>query len=319
MPTLDRSPLQFAAVREDPRIEERVLANLHARRILVVASGGCTALYLRGRFPEAEVVVVDPNPAQIAHLHAKLAALQSFEPRRFDIGGSVGGLQECGNFERLFRLFRTVLDLFVMPEQERRRRCADPAADWRDVVDHPYWSVAFSLAFADELLRAMFGPDAIQHADPGSYPDHFRRQIEAGLHAPDRARNPWLHHVLLGHYLDDPDTWPPFLRDPPKDRRPFRTIAGDFAAVPSFEPYDFVQLSNVLDWMDDAGCRHLATRLGAELRPGARILWRQLNDPRDLVGHFAPAFDFDARADAELTAAERALFYDQVHCGTRRR
>jgi len=78
-----------------------------------------------------------------------------------------------------------------------------------------------------------------------------------------------------------------------------------------------VQLSNVMDWMDQPSCRRLAERLRDELRPGAAILWRQLNNSRDLVGHFAPDFAFDAARDASLTAAERSLFYNRVHLGVR--
>jgi len=318
MTILERAPLQFAAVREDPRVEERVLRTMAARRILLVASGGCTALHLRARHPDLAIHLVDPSPAQHAHVTAKLQALGAFEARQFDVGEGGPGLQECGNFERLFRIFRAVLDQFVTTAEDRRRRCADHEANWEDVIAHPYWPVAFANAFADELLIAMFGPDAVQHAPTGSYPDYFRGRIEAGLRAPDRAANPWLHHVLLGHYLEDRAAWPPFLRDPPRDRRPFPRIHGTFAAVPSFAPYDLVQLSNVLDWTDEEGCRALAARLVAELRPGAKVLWRQLNDPRDLVARFEPAFAFDPALDAELTASERALFYDQVHCGTRR-
>ena len=88
--------------------------------------------------------------------------------------------------------------------------------------------------------------------------------------------------------------------------------------MPSFAPFDFVSLSNVLDWMDDHTCRTLLQRLATELRPGSTILWRQLNDPRHLLGHCTPAFAFDPELDAALTRRERALFYDQVHAGTKR-
>lgn len=313
------APLQFAVVREDPRLEEHLVRAAGARRLLLVASGGCTALHLRAASPDAHVTLVEPNPAQVEHVGRKLAALAEPQPAAFNVGSAEPtGLHECGNFERLFRLFRTVLDEFVLPAAERRARCGDPHAGWDDVVAHRWWPVAFATAFADDVLLAMFGPAAVQHAVPGSYPDYFRGRLEAGLAAPDRAHNPWLHHVLLGHYLDDPAAWPPFLRTPPRDLRPFPVLAGDLLAVPSFAEFDFVHLSNVLDWMDDGACRALAARLQRELRPGAGILWRQLNDPRPLLGHFAPAFAFDPARDAELTRAERALFYDQVHFGLHR-
>jgi S-adenosylmethionine-diacylglycerol 3-amino-3-carboxypropyl transferase len=311
--------LQFAVVREDPRVEAMLVDELRCRRMLLVGSGGCTALALRSWYPEAEITLVEPNPAQVAHVAKKLAALRDLRPAEFDVGAArpSPGLSECGNFERLFRVFRSVLDEFVLPADDRARRLADPAATWDDVRAHPYWPVAFELAFADPLLRTMFGPAAVQHAPPGSYPRYFQARIEAGLAAGDRPTNPWLHHVLLGRYLDDPAAWPPFLRRPPRDLRPFPVVASTLQAVPSFSPYDLVQLSNVLDWLADADGRRLATRLAAELRPGAAVLWRQLNDPRPLREYFSPAFAFDAARDARLLAAERSLFYHAVHAGIR--
>jgi S-adenosylmethionine-diacylglycerol 3-amino-3-carboxypropyl transferase len=316
MATLPIHALQFAVVREDPRLEAAIVRELRAKRVLLVASGGCTALHLRAAVPDADIVLVEPNPAQVAHVTAKLHALANFTPAAFNVGtGDATGLHECGNFERLFRVFRAVLDEFVVTAAERHARCADPRADWRDVVAHRYWPVAFTTAFAEELLLAMFGPAAVQHAVRGSYPGYFQRRLETGLAAADRATNPWLHHVLLGHYLDDRAAWPPFLQQPPRDLRMFPVLPHDLLAVKSFTDFDFVHLSNVLDWMDDAACRALADRLAGELRPGAAISWRQLNDPRPLLGYFAPAFAFGAARDRELTTSERALFYDQVHLG----
>jgi len=311
------SPLQFAVVREDPRVEALLIEERRCRRVMVVGSGGCTALALRGWYPELEVVVVEPNPAQRAHLDRKLAALAALRPEAFNVGcAAPDGLSECGNFERLFRVFRAVLDEFVLPAAARAERLA-AAASWDDVGAHPYWPVAFALAFADPMLRTMFGPAAVQHALPGSYPAYFRARVEVGLAAADRATNPWLHHLLLGQYLPDPAAWPPFLRRPPRDLRPFPVVASTLQDVPSFAGFDLVQLSNVLDWMTDADCRRLIARLGGELRPGAAVLWRQLNDPRPLRDDFASAFAFDATRDARLLAAERSLFYDQVHAGIR--
>ena len=319
MGALPRDPLQFAVVREDPRIEASLFTEQLPDHALLIGSGGCTALHLRAKFPQTAITLVEPNSAQTEHLNRKLRALQHLEPSAFNVGtDDVGGLHECGNFERLFRLLRTVLDVFVISATDRAARCADPDADWDDVVTHPYWPIAFVTAFDDALLTTMFGPAAVQHATPGSYPDYFRTRIEAGLRADDRARNPWLHHVLLGAYINDRSAWPPFLAAPPTDLEPFDTRTTDLQGVESFAPFDFVQLSNVLDWTDDDGCRALARRLGDDLAPGARILWRQLNDPRDLVGYFGASFEFSAPRDADLAEHERSLFYDQVHLGTHR-
>ena len=108
-----------------------------------------------------------------------------------------------------------------------------------------------------------------------------------------------------------------FLQAQHSDFGPFTTHQCPLLELPTFAGFDFVQLSNVMDWMDEPSCRQLARRLATELQPGAAILWRQLNNSRTLTGYFAPAFAFDALRDTELTHNERSLFYNQVHCGIR--
>ncbi|MHC4377285.1 MAG: DUF3419 family protein, partial [Planctomycetota bacterium] len=82
---MQANPLQFAVVREDPRVEFAVLERHPARRALLVASGGCTALALAARLPELELTLVDPNPAQLQWVERKvegLASLHRAEGRR---------------------------------------------------------------------------------------------------------------------------------------------------------------------------------------------------------------------------------------------
>jgi len=318
MAIVEHLALQFAAVREDPCIEERVLREQRCSSALLVGSAGCTALYLHATLPDLRLELVDPNPAQLEHVALKQRALASFSPTRFNVGTpDPQALHECGNFERLFRLFRDALDRFVISADERRRRFEDEQSDWHDVLAHRYWPATFATVFSNELLVAMFGPDAVQHARPHSYPSYFRQRLELGLRDPERNLNPWLHHVLLGHYREAEAAWPPYLRHRKAILQPFTTHGCALLEMPTFAPYDFVQLSNVMDWMHADGCRELAERLTAELRPGATVLWRQLNNTRDLTEHFAPGFAFDSERDASLTASERSLFYNRVHCGVR--
>ncbi len=315
------SPVQFAAVREDPRIELALLRDRPARHALLIASAGDTALALRAHCPDLALTLVEPNPAQKLHVLAKEAAWLAAEPPSvFNVGtDDPGGLSERGNFEALFRQLRAFLREFVAPASTFdawfMERGAIAATAWA-VFGQPYWPVAFQLFFADPMLHAMFGPAATQHARPGSYPDYFRRAIERGLQRVDAFDNPYLQHVLLGRYMARRESWPEFLRLTP---RPLRAtwIDGTLEAVPSFAPFDFVDLSNVLDWSDRTQIDALARRLGHELRPGARVLWRQLNDPEDLEARFAPWFTFDAARAAELLASERSVFYDGLHLGTR--
>jgi S-adenosylmethionine-diacylglycerol 3-amino-3-carboxypropyl transferase len=287
------NPLQFAIVREDPEVECALVERFRPRRVVLVASGGCTGLTLAARFPGLDLTLVDPNPAQIAHVEAKVAALRAGETDRFL---SPDGLSAGGNFEALFGVLRHALRTFV----------GEPDAILADApVDHPYWPVAFDLAFSDSLLHAMFGPDATQHAPPGSYPAYFRARLERGLSDPSRHENRFLHHILFGHYL--PHAPPPFLglRDPR-----MTLVAGRLEDV---DPGDMVHLSNVFDWMaPDA-----VARLAAHARTARVVTWRQLNNTRDLAPLF-PDHTFDAPFEDALLAGEKSLFYARLRVGVRR-
>lgn len=325
MPLVPELALQFAVVREDPRVERDVIAEFSPRRALLVASGGCTALAFAVEFDSIDFTLVDPNPAQIAHVRSKMSAV--LDPRvplaQFGVeNDDASALHECGNFERLFRSLRNFLDVFVVSAEDRSARLRNDD-DWEDVFEAPYWRVAFDLAFSDGMLSTMFGDAAVQHAVAGSYPGYFRRQIEAALRRGDRGHNPFLSHLLLGKYLGDERDWPDYLRAH-RGAKPFagaasvpRVIDGTLLEVPDFGAFDFVQLSNVLDWMDDESCARLIERLGNELATNAVVIWRQLNDPRDLRALFGRRFVFDRARDARLLASDRSMFYDRIHVGVR--
>src|SRR5713226_4841071 len=74
-------PLAFAQVREDPLLDQAVVARLPgSARILMVASGGCTAAWLAASAKVARIHLVDPNPAQIALARLKLHLLHLADP-----------------------------------------------------------------------------------------------------------------------------------------------------------------------------------------------------------------------------------------------
>lgn len=285
--------LKFAVVREDPLIEAAVLPDKSAPSVLLVASGGCTALALQALRPDARFTLVDPNPAQLAHVRRKV---ESLGRPVFNVGDDDrNGLSECGQFESLFRSLRSFLAEFVGPRP-------DPA--------HRYWPVAFELFFSDAMLVAMFGPDAVQHAAPGSYPQHFRAAVERAL----GTDNPFLDHILHGCYRN---ALPAFLTLPHPPAWNFDYRLGMLEELPSFAEYDLVHLSNVPDWIPRERVTRLARRVAAELRPGARLTIRQLNNRVPIEADF-PGVVFDDVLGDKLLARDRSLFYDRILVGEKR-
>lgn len=314
------SRIKFAVVREDPDVEHAIVRRVRAERVLVVASGGCTALTLAHREPAVRVTAFDLADGQLAHLEAKRAAVARGDLRALSVGDDApGALNQRGEFESLFRTLRRFVEEFVAPP-EAMARYFDPAtgaADREELVTgwlaSRYWPVAFSLCFHDALLHAMFGPAATQHAEPGSYPAYFRRAFERGLRREDGPRNPFLSHVLLGAYL--PEHAPDYVRAGALPAP--ELVHGELGAVPDLARFDVVSLSNVFDWSDDALAARWADRLARELRPGAAVVVRQLNNRRDVRRFFGNAFAFDDALGGELLARDRSLFYERIEVGFR--
>jgi S-adenosylmethionine-diacylglycerol 3-amino-3-carboxypropyl transferase len=318
--------VQFAIVREDPAVEEAVLRE-DDREVLLVASGGCTALALAARHPALKLTLFDMNPQQLALVQDKASALVApAQDARWRAtwgidDASAESLSGRGNFEALFRGLGAFLDELVIDRAARRQAFEDAAAGGplpiADAVrGHRFWPVAFDLFFADPLLHTMFGPAATQHA-AGPYARYFQRVVEEGMARDDAGTNPWLAHALLGCFL--PSALPPMLLDPrpPADGQ-LAFIEGTLDAVQDLGRFDVVQLSNIFDWTPPADVARLCRRLGDEMAPGARLVLRQLNSTMALPGMLGERFFIDEARDATLLAADRSLFYDRLIIAGRR-
>ncbi|MCG8626320.1 MAG: DUF3419 family protein, partial [Proteobacteria bacterium] len=191
-------------------------------------------------------------------------------------------------------------------------------ADVSEVLfSNKYWRVAFDLYFSDSHLNAMFGPDATQHADPGSYPRYFQTLFERGLTSAQAFDNYFLHHVFLGYYLQRPASLPYYLLAPSTDYH-FQMIEGTLDQVPELRRFDLISLSNIMDWMPLAEINSLIGHLQNEMRSGASVLYRQLNNCTDLSTYFGNSFEFNPALGVQFQEAERSLFYSSVHVGRRR-
>ena len=317
--------VQFAVVREDPMVEAELIRLTSASNVLLVASGGCTALTLQALFPDLHITLVDFNPAQLERVREKMNALRDVDTatrhRRFNIGTSdPKGFNQSGNFESLFRGLREFIFDLVADEAEIRRLFEerDRLSEVSELLfPSKYWSVVFDLYFSDSLLNAMFGPDATQHAEAGSYPRYFQTLFERGLTSAAAFDNYFLHHVFLGYYLQRPASLPYYLLAPPTDYR-FQMIEGTLDQVPELQRFDLISLSNIMDWMPLPEIVSLISYLQNEMKLGASVLYRQLNNYTDLSTYFGDSFEFNTALGVRFQEIERSLFYSSVHVGKRR-
>lgn len=321
-------PVKFAVQREDAAVELALVERFGARRVLGVASGGCTALELLHRRPELELTLFDLNPAQLELVAAKVRELRAVRGdaarARWRVGADDGeGPLGCGGFEGLFRTLRAFLHGFVWGAREVAEAFGapgGPATLLEGARRSPYWPLAFELAFADPLLRTLFGDAAVQHPPRSGYPRHFQRAFEEGMARPDARANRFLQLLLLGFARDEEGVRPGYLaadsgllraRDP-------ELVLGTLGGVPRLERFDLLSLSNLTDWMDRAQRDRFAADLTAGARPGAVVLLRAIGSLAGMAERLGPAWTLEHALSAELLAADRSLFYSELLVARRR-
>jgi S-adenosylmethionine-diacylglycerol 3-amino-3-carboxypropyl transferase len=310
--------IQFAVVREDPQIELEIIEKSEAEKVLLVGSGGCTAFTLTGKLPKVNVTLFDTNPAQLELIRKKMELLSAPVSKRrlsdFGVGNDApGALTNCGNFESLFRSLKSFIREFVVTEDELS------AWDLEKVFKNKYWPIAFEIHFSDALLNAMFGPDATQHAPPGSYPGYFMAAIEMGLRQKNAFDNYFLHHILFGSYSVKKNAQPEYLHvDHVSTAARLKLIEGDLFNVKDLGAYDVIGLSNIFDWMPETAVKKHAAMLCKSAKPGSALIYRQLNHSKDFQSMFADAYHFDESAATRLLSRDRSLFYSKLNIGYRK-
>ncbi|MBI3292132.1 MAG: DUF3419 family protein [Elusimicrobia bacterium] len=200
-----RSPqLFYAQVREDPEVDQRALAITPKDRVLVVTSGGCTALTLLAEGPQA-LVAVDVNPTQNYLLELKLTAIRAFPLRvclrlfgvqasrdRWNLYQTLSpqlsppargfwdvrrplverGLLYAGTTEAMVRWLRVLLFRFVhhptiVRQFLHQRNLTDQARFYHEVWNTKRWRHVVQLAFHPWLFRLIYGRAFTERRDTG--------------------------------------------------------------------------------------------------------------------------------------------------------
>ncbi len=357
------SPLKFSVQREDPRLEEHLLSWIPGdeKRLFAISAGGCTLLQLAARRDVAELIGADIDAAQTSWTRFKLAAAKHLSRRDFcratgisqfdapsranllakvvehldepdrayfkeNRGFFAAGAFDAGTFERLFAGWRHFVESFVMPREELAALFDSPSVELGRLLGSELWPISFDLFFHQNLLTALFGPEALQHAPPGSFPRYFQARFEMALRRLDRASNPYLSHIVRGRYgqLDAELSLPDYLLHARYDAlaqnvSKVRCFTGSVAQILTEHPgpYHLIQLSNILDWSDERGAEELAEPVLANLAPGGMLLVRQLNNVRPLPRLWTSQLDFDPALERELGAMDRSFFYSAIRVGKR--
>jgi S-adenosylmethionine-diacylglycerol 3-amino-3-carboxypropyl transferase len=347
-------PLAFAQVREDSLIDLAVVERLQRpARVLMVASGGCTAALLAASGKADWLHLVDPNRAQIALTRLKLMMLAEIEPGargqilghapmppqarkkwladaldRLELAADAlgpvdfvvdAGPDYSGRYERVFLALCAALGEHVQ-EMEAVLRLSDPRRQQALFAPETPLGQALDAALAQVMalpnLVRLFGREATQNPLQ-DFQRHFSERLRHVVSTLPAASNPYLWQMLLGRYPEAmPVAW---LAAPRAAKHPRVTWECDFM-LPVLErsagSFDFVHLSNILDWLPAARAAETLRHASAALRPGGCVLVRQLNSSLDIRA-LGPQFRWQDDAGRELHERDRSFFYRALHWGFR--
>lgn len=346
-------PVAFSQVREDALVDESVVLGLGENvDVLMIASGGCTAALLASMPQVRRLHLVDPNPAQLALCRLKLRLLKYARPvQRLALLGhrpmreeerssrlrnllsdlmlprdALGpfrtvvamGPDHVGRYERVFRALQLSLggsarELHAALRSSGANRGAFASdTDLGRTLDEALEQV-MSLS---NLVR-LFGKDATSNPEK-PFHIHFADRIRWIMENGQADTNPYLWQMLTGTYPQD--RFAPWLTRQAMARSPDITESCsrmEQALARERGAYDFIHLSNILDWLSPEDAEKTLDLAAGALRPSGRVLIRQLNSTLDIRGA-GQMFEWLNAASNELWRRDRSFFYRALHLGRTR-
>ncbi len=314
--------LFFAQAREDPRVELEAIRPRASDTVVVVGSGGCTALSLLGG-GAGEVHAVDTNRSQNHLTELKTVALRelarheaigflggSAMPSRYRLarygemrqhlhddtaaywdaraGAIEDGVINAGVSERFIRLVcSAVRNVVHRPGLVRRMLDRRTLEAQRALFDEEWntaaWRALFTVLLNRWSMSRAYDPRFFEQIGRADFAEHFCQLAKHALTEIPVADNYFLHQMLTGFYPSDRDEGvPPYLGESGADviaSRQNRLLIVDGSITEHLGTLDDrsvngFALSNVCEWMDQAGIDQLFAEVERVAAPGARIVFR---------------------------------------------
>lgn len=253
--------LFFAQVREDPRVELEALHPGSTDRVVVVSSGGCTALSLLGA-GAAEVHAVDTNRTQNHLVELKAVAVRELTrgqaigflggsamsaANRLSLYGKLRqhlgieaavywdgradavarGVIDAGVSERFIRLVCSVVRRVVHnPKRVDRMLACRTLEEQRALFEGEWntrgWRALFAILLNRWSMSRAYDPRFFAKVGRANFAEHFRQLANHALTEVPVADNYFLHQMFTGHYpVEQTEGVPPYLGE-----RGFAEIAG---------------------------------------------------------------------------------------------
>jgi S-adenosylmethionine:diacylglycerol 3-amino-3-carboxypropyl transferase len=292
--------LLFSQTREDPTVELNVLNKINGSVGLIVCSGGCTVLsILQDSIKRLDVV--DNNVSQLYLLELKIAIVKRYNNFLQFLEGPVNlneldltlecmtywknnynlineGVNNCGSFEKLFR----------------------------DLVEKEF---DFMSVFDRTNLIRIFGESAVVNSLNVEFYEHFEKVLKTYKSLCNPQDNYFYNQILNGKYGKDLPFYFVNVNSIRNNHNKITYVNKQFINQLKDsinETYDFIQISNICDWMNNVDREELISECYRCTRVDGYLIVRRLNGDYDICDLIKDKFSIICKP------FDKSHFYSQV-------
>ena len=336
------SAVAFAQVREDPALDAALIQP--GDDVIMVASGGCTAAVLAADPHLGSLQLVDANATAGTHYHEASAYGFHNGGAEFLCGRSGTNTEQrligihnlaqkvgvdCSDFAVSDTTLAMGLDYigrYELQFAELRRQWQAHGIDeaaWHQAIAMRHCSedlqqqvrAVFHRVMSQPILEYLFSSAACANRHQ-EFADHFFMQTMQAL-ADGRAQSsPWFHEFIFGGVNEQVPDWlhiAPYQPQASISYHHMPMIA--YLQTKPTASADVVHLSNITDWISQEEAVDLLQQTARVLRPGGRVIVRQLNSVLPLT-ELEAGITWDYEQSRKYTAQDRSFFYRHVWVGS---
>jgi S-adenosylmethionine-diacylglycerol 3-amino-3-carboxypropyl transferase len=233
----------------------------------------------------------------------------------FDTVASIG-LDYSGRYELLFTRLQDRLKnipandvLFQLDDAREQKLFLNKNTDYVVALKDVFTEVMH----LDNLVR-LFGKEATQNSIKPFSLHFFERTITAIETLPAKS-NPYLAQLLQGKFYSKEYEWLSLPKQSLETEIRFMNSSMLEALCNGKEKYDFIHLSNILDWLDHHQATQLLYAASQKLAHGGQLVIRQLNSSLQ-IPNLCPDLFWQTEIASDLHKNDRSFFYQKIHVTT---
>jgi len=307
----------FSQVREDPRIEmiaiKKYLKKSDKLNGLVVCSGGCTLLSILSNNID-HIDVIDINPEQLYFVELK-TQICIYLNDKDKIINFIEGNYEPIDILNIYFAVRNNMSENARNYWNKHIELLCKGINKIGKFETLFASLVesnfdFDKVFDRKVLVNIFGENAVANSLNRNFNDHFNEVFKIYKTKYTPENNYFYNQIINNKYTTD---LPPYLNNIDniiKNHHKMEYIADNilgYLMSSKSETYDFIQTSNISDWMNGKILSNLIKEIYRCLKPNGIVIMRRLNSDILLKDILQNKFEI-----LDIGIIDKSHFYSEV-------